>query len=107
MTHKDFDLACQRVEILDPDEVNLIQEAFKTKSSSSSSANVTDEQAQMLTNFRKPRPKYARMPVHLSERSNPKNYPKKMRKYEQSFDEGSQCSVCLYLCCGWYAFICD
>lgn len=41
--------------------------------------NLTDQQAELLEKFRQPRAEYARMPVHLSDRSSPKNYPKKMR----------------------------
>jgi len=41
--------------------------------------NLTDQQAELMEKFRQPRAEYARMPVHLSDRSSPKNYPKKMR----------------------------
>lgn len=101
MTLKEFDLTCQRCDILDPEEVNLIHDAFKGKHS-----NLTTEQSEMLAIFKKPRPKFARMPVHLSDRSNPKNYSKKMRKYEQSFNEDGNNSWLMWLC-GCYAFVCD
>lgn len=104
MTQKEFDQCCQLVDILDPEEITLIREAFKSNKHSSN--NLTDDQAQMLAIFKKARPKYARMPVHLSERSHPRNYSRKMRKHERSLDEDSQCSL-LYWLCGCYAFICD
>lgn len=117
MTAKEFDATLQRIDILDPEEVQLIHAAFKGKGNggvatggtvqlSQSNQCWTSEQKEMLANFRKIRPKYPRMPVHLSDRSNPKNYSRKMRKHEKTFDEESNNS-CLYWFCGCYAFICD
>lgn len=105
MTLKEFNASFQRVDMLDPEEVQLIQAAFKGMPVTAQQS-YTSEQKEMLANFRKIRPKYPRMPVHLSDRSNPKNYSRKMRKHEKTFDEDSNNS-CLYWFCGCYAFICD
>lgn len=108
MTIKEFDATLQRVDILDPEEVSLIQAAFKAKTASTPThqGNYTTEQKEMMKSFRKVRPKFPRMPVHLSDRSSPKNYSRKMRKHEKSFEEETN-SSCLYWFCGCYAFICD
>ena len=52
--------------------------------------NITTEQGQLLDKFRTVRPEFPKMPIHLSDRSNPKNYSKKMRKAEKgtSGEEG-------------------
>lgn len=92
----EFELACKNIRFLDPAEINLIRDAFDGKKS-----NLTDEQSNMLNDFRKPRPKYARMPIYLSPRSNPKNYPRRMRRNDRSESDGTSCFIdCLA------AFIC-
>lgn len=92
----EFELACKNIRFLDPAEVALIREAFDGKKS-----NLTAEQTNMLNNFRKPRPKYTRMPIYLSARSHPKKYPRRMRRNDRTDTDGSSCLIdCLA------AFIC-
>ena len=82
--------ACRvHVELLNLDENQLIEDFFNGKKIS----GVNQEQNLMLENFKKPRPQYARMPIHLSNRSNPKNYPKKMRNAMMN-DEDSEKKCC-------------
>ncbi|XP_053687594.1 BTB/POZ domain-containing protein 6 [Sabethes cyaneus] len=76
MTRKEFENAKDRIELLDPVESKLVEDVLNGKRLSS----LTPEQQSMVANFKKPRPAFAPMPIHLSARSNPKNYPKKMRK---------------------------
>lgn len=104
MSAKEFDLACQRVEILSADEQRMVADWFASGGGKSSALNA--DQTAMMTRFRKERPKFARMPLHLSDRSCPKNYSPKMRKNERKLvDDGT--SSWLYWFCGCYAFICD
>lgn len=49
--------------------------------------DLTTEQYQLLKRFQTPRPEFARMPIHLSDRSNPKNYPKRMRRADKHENE--------------------
>lgn len=82
--------ACRvHVELLNLDENQLIEDFFNGKKIS----GVNQEQNLMLENFKKPRPQYVRMPIHLSNRSNPKNYPKKMRNAMMN-DEDSEKKCC-------------
>ncbi|EDW50730.1 GM14792 [Drosophila sechellia] len=75
MTASEFRRCCERLELLPHTEISLITDALEGKKLK----NLTDQQAELLEKFRQPRAEYARMPVHLSDRSSPKNYPKKMR----------------------------
>ncbi|KAH8366208.1 hypothetical protein KR093_010154, partial [Drosophila rubida] len=75
MTPSEFRRCCDRLELLPPLEISLISDALEGKKLK----NLTDQQTELLEKFRAPRAEYARMPVHLSDRSSPKNYPKKMR----------------------------
>ncbi|EDV41193.2 uncharacterized protein Dana_GF23544 [Drosophila ananassae] len=75
MTPAEFRRCCERIELLPPTEISLISDALEGKKLK----NLTDQQTELLEKFRQPRAEYARMPVHLSDRSSPKNYPKKMR----------------------------
>ncbi|KAH8266045.1 hypothetical protein KR038_001369 [Drosophila bunnanda] len=75
MTAEEFRTCCSRIELLPPAEIKLIGDALEGKKLK----NLTDQQTELLEKFRQPRAEYARMPVHLSDRSSPKNYPKKMR----------------------------
>ncbi|ALC43236.1 CG8398 [Drosophila busckii] len=75
MTAAEFRSCCERLELLPPLETSLITDVLDGKKPK----NLTDQQADLLEKFRTPRAEYARMPVHLSDRSSPKNYPKKMR----------------------------
>lgn len=89
----EFELACKNICYLDPAELSLIREAFNGKKS-----NLTDEQSNMLNDFRKPRSKYARMPICLSARSNRKNYPRAMRRNDRVENEGSSCWLSCIAC---------
>lgn len=101
MTEHQFDTCCQLINLLDDGEISLIRNAFKGKLGT----GITDAQAANIENFKKPRPKFARMPVFLSQRSDPKNYPKKMRDYEKTFDDTVYpWYYCFYGC---FAFVCD
>ncbi|KAH8418236.1 hypothetical protein KR222_006307, partial [Zaprionus bogoriensis] len=75
MSPAEFRRCCERVELLPPLETSLVSDALEGKKLK----NLTDQQTELLEKFRTPRAEYARMPVHLSDRSSPKNYPKKMR----------------------------
>ncbi|KAL7732633.1 hypothetical protein ACLKA6_013563 [Drosophila palustris] len=75
MTASEFRRCCDRIELLPPVETSLISDALEGKKLK----NLTDQQTELLEKFRTTRAEYARMPVHLSDRSSPKNYPKKMR----------------------------
>lgn len=105
MTYDDFKKCRDRVSLLDPAEIQLIDNFFTKKKNS----NNTEEQNVMLENFKKPRPDFAEMPIHLSNRSNPKNYPKKMRRYAQKLaDENknrSCCDACIINCLTVFACI--
>ncbi|XP_068142043.1 uncharacterized protein axed [Drosophila tropicalis] len=75
MSPAEFRRCCERIELLPPLETSLVSDALEGKKLK----NLTDQQTELLDKFRQPRAEYARMPVHLSDRSSPKNYPKKMR----------------------------
>ncbi|XP_073840303.1 BTB/POZ domain-containing protein axundead [Musca autumnalis] len=83
MTSAEFRRACDRVELLNPVETSLVSDAIEGKKLK----NLTPEQSQLLEKFRTNRPEFAKMPIHLSDRSNPKNYPKKMRRAEKGATE--------------------
>ncbi|XP_059216682.1 uncharacterized protein LOC106092869 [Stomoxys calcitrans] len=83
MTASEFRKACDRVELLNPIETSLVGDAIEGKKLK----NLTPEQSQLLEKFRTPRPEFAKMPINLSDRSNPKNYPKKMRRAEKGSSE--------------------
>ncbi|KAG5680521.1 hypothetical protein PVAND_010027 [Polypedilum vanderplanki] len=101
MTYEEFKKCRERINLLDPIEVQLIENFFAKKKSS----NLTEEQMSMLENFKKPRPEFAPMPIHLSNRSNHKNYPKKMRKYAQKQLEDGNGDNCLVNCASVFACI--
>ncbi|XP_001352850.4 uncharacterized protein axed isoform X1 [Drosophila pseudoobscura] len=86
MSASEFRRCCERIELLPPVEISLISDALEGKKL----RNLTDQQAELMEKFRQPRAEYARMPVHLSDRSSPKNYPKKMRRTNEgrSTEEG-------------------
>lgn len=115
MTARDFEKGLERVELLDSGEVEMVRDALNkgaggaaannSKSKKSIQAfnqNLSDEQISLLTKFRTPRPAFARMPIHLSDRSNPKNYPKKMRLNEK--EELGEHSGCADTKCGFIFF---
>jgi hypothetical protein len=100
----EFKKCRDRINLLDPVEIQLIENFFAKKKNS----NLTEEQVTMLQNFKNQRPEYPSMPIHLSERSNHKNYSKKMRKYaiKQSEDKDSNCcDSCILNCASVFAFI--
>lgn len=105
MTYDDFKKCRDRVSLLDPAEIQLIDNFFTKKKNS----NIPEEQDLMLQNFKQPRPDFAEMPIHLSNRSNPKNYSKRMRKYAQKLAEEGQkkscCDNCLLSCISVFACI--
>jgi hypothetical protein len=103
MKYEEFKKCRERVNLLDPIETQLIENYFNKKRNS----NLTEEQVTMIENFKEPRPEYAVMPVYMSERSNPKKYPKKMRKYAQKMSEGERgsCENCLINCASVFACI--
>lgn len=96
MAPRDFEKCMERVELLDSGEAEMVRDALNKgagatagnssknkKSIQAFNQNLSDEQISLLTKFRTPRPAFARMPIPLSDRSNPKNYPKKMRLNEK------------------------
>lgn len=95
----EFELACKNIRFLDPAEITLIREAFDGKKS-----NLTTEQTNMLNNFRKPRPKYTRMPIYLSARSHPKKYSRRMRRNDRDDNDGSSCFL---NCLAAFVCLCD
>uniref|UniRef100_T1H176 BACK domain-containing protein n=1 Tax=Megaselia scalaris TaxID=36166 RepID=T1H176_MEGSC len=111
MTARDFEKCLERVELLDSGEIEMVRDALNKGAGNSSrnkksiqafNQNLSDEQISLLTKFRTPRPAFARMPIHLSDRSNPKNYPKKMRLHEK--EELGEHSGCADTKCGFIFF---
>lgn len=98
MSYDDFKKCHERVNLLDDAESQLIDDFFSKKKNSS----LNEEQNEMLQNFKKQRPEFAEMPIQLSTRSNPKNYPKKMRKYAKKLASGREdrgrCDSCIINC---------
>lgn len=111
MSARDFEKCLERVELLDSGEIEMVRDALNKGAGNSSrnkksiqafNQNLSDEQISLLTKFRTPRPAFARMPIHLSDRSNPKNYPKKMRLHEK--EELGEHSGCADTKCGFIFF---
>lgn len=107
MTYDDFKKCRDRVSLLDEAEIQLIDNFFTKKKNS----NLTEEQNEMLQNFKKPRPEFAEMPIHLSTRSHPKNYSKKMKRYAAKLAAEGQdkgcCDSCILNCISVFACIFD
>lgn len=107
MTYDDFKKCRDRVSLLDPAEIQLIDDFFTKKKNS----NLTEEQNGMVQNFKKPRPEFAEMPIHLSTRSHPKNYPKKMKRYAEKLARGDQekgcCDGCILNCISVFTCLFD
>ncbi|XP_063699527.1 BTB/POZ domain-containing protein 6-B [Culicoides brevitarsis] len=108
MSSSEFQSLKDRVELLDTSEVALVTEAFKNKKQS----NLTPEQTELLNSFKKQRPPFPLLPIQLSERSNAKNYPKKMRRYvadleKENDPQRSCCHRSILNCVGVFAFIFD
>ncbi|XP_062541647.1 uncharacterized protein LOC134209659 [Armigeres subalbatus] len=98
MARKEFESVKDRIELLDSVESRLVGEVLNGRKVTS----LTPEQQTMVANFKRPRPLFAPMPIQLSSRSNPKNYPKKMRKAAED-PEGEKRNCCerLVLNCIW------
>lgn len=90
MTRKEFENAKDRIQLLDATESKLVGDLLNGKKTS----GLSPEQQTMVANFKQPRPAYAPMPIQLSARSNPKNYPKKMRKAAEDAAAGGEKSSC-------------
>ncbi|XP_055383582.1 BTB/POZ domain-containing protein 2 [Condylostylus longicornis] len=103
MSSRDFRKACDRVELLDNVEITLVLDALDGKRSN----NLTQEQLNMLEKFKTPRPPYPKMPIHLSDRSNPRTYPKKMRKYAEKGEKNGCWDTFTLNCLTVVAFIFD
>lgn len=101
MSYDDFKKCRDRVSLLDLAEIQLIDDFFSKKKNS----NLTEEQNSMLLNFKKARPDFAPMPLHLSNRSNPSSYPRKMRKYNEKLANGDKGSNWCVNCCAIMACI--
>ncbi|GAB0098219.1 BTB/POZ domain-containing protein 2 [Sergentomyia squamirostris] len=96
MPTQSFDIVFSRVELLDENEKNLVIDVMKNRKNSS----ITSDQLKMIESFKKYRMKRPSMPVHLSDRTNPKNYSRKMRKHSEG--PNSSCGMdCLsvLVCC--------
>lgn len=98
MSYDEFNKCHERVNLLDEAESQLIDDFYSKKKNPS----LNDEQNEMLQNFKKLRPEYAEMPIYISTRSNPNNYPKRMRKYAKKLASVGQdrgcCDNCIINC---------
>lgn len=105
MTRKEFENVKDRIELLDPAESKLVGDMLNGRKVT----NLTPEQQTMVANFKQQRPPFAGMPIQLSARSNPKNYPKKMRKAaeEAEDDKRSCCDRFILNCISVFACIFD
>lgn len=103
LSSQEFEQIRLRVELLDEEETNLIRGEFKRQNKLS---NLTEAQKERLGKFRESRPSYAEMPIYLSDRSHPKNYPKRMRKYKMTKGKDRCESMCIN-CCFIFACIFD
>ncbi|EAT41641.1 AAEL006723-PA [Aedes aegypti] len=105
MTRKEFENVKDRIELLDPAESKLVGDMLNGRKVT----NLTPEQQTMVANFKQQRPPFAGMPIQLSARSNPKNYPKKMRKAaeEAEGDKRSCCDRFILNCISVFACIFD
>uniref|UniRef100_A0A182N940 BACK domain-containing protein n=1 Tax=Anopheles dirus TaxID=7168 RepID=A0A182N940_9DIPT len=113
MARREFDAARERIELLDPAESQLVGDALGGLSRAAN-ANLTPEQQKLVARFRAPRPDCPLLPVPLSARSHPRNYPKRMRKAaaeaERELRDGPKKSCCnrfLLNCCSVFACIFD
>lgn len=107
MSLNEFESLKDRVELLDTSEIALVTDAFRNKK-----LNLTPEQTELLESFKKPRPPFPLLPIQLSDRSNPKNYPKKMRRYVAELEKENEpkrncCHRTILNCVTAFAFIFD
>uniref|UniRef100_A0A182SUZ3 BACK domain-containing protein n=1 Tax=Anopheles maculatus TaxID=74869 RepID=A0A182SUZ3_9DIPT len=114
MSRRDFEAARERIELLDAAELQLVGDILIAGGGMRrSTANLTPEQQSLVARFRAPRPEYPLLPVQLSARSHPRNYPKKMRKAAAEAErerEGPSKGCCnrfLLNCCSVFACIFD
>lgn len=105
MTRKEFEGAKDRIELLDPAEYKLVEDMLNGRKVT----NLTPEQQSMVAIFEEQRPPFAPMPIHLSTRSCPKNYPRKMRKAAEEADgeKPNCCERLLLTCVSLFACIFD
>lgn len=113
MSRREFEAARERLELLDPAELQLVGDALGGLSRTAN-ANLSPEQQALVARFRAPRPDFPLLPVHLSARSHSRNYPKRMRKAaaeaEREQREGPKKNCCdrfLLNCCSVFACIFD
>uniref|UniRef100_A0A182KD85 BACK domain-containing protein n=1 Tax=Anopheles christyi TaxID=43041 RepID=A0A182KD85_9DIPT len=112
MTRREFEAARERVELLDPAETQLVGDIL-TGGMRRSASNLTPEQQALVARFRAPRPDFPLLPVQLSARSHPSNYPKKMRKAAEEAERARNgpkkgcCNRVLLNCCSVFACIFD
>uniref|UniRef100_A0A6E8VLX8 BACK domain-containing protein n=1 Tax=Anopheles coluzzii TaxID=1518534 RepID=A0A6E8VLX8_ANOCL len=112
MTRREFDAARERIELLDPAESQLVGDIL-TSGMRRSASNLTPEQQALVARFRAPRPDFPLLPVPLSARSQPRNYPKKMRKAAEEAERARDgpkkgcCNRLLLNCCSVFACIFD
>lgn len=97
MPTKSFDIVFSRVELLDENEKNLVIDVIKNRRNSS----ITSDQLKMIDSFKRNRTKRPFMPIHLSDRTDPKNYSRKMRRNTEGTTNRSYAMDCLsvLLCC--------
>lgn len=108
MSFNEFQSLKDRVELLDASEVALVTDVFKNKKQ----IVFTPEQSELLGSLRKKRPPFPLLPIELSERSNAKNYPKKMRRYVAELEKENEpkrncCHRSILNCVTAFAFIFD
>lgn len=108
MSFNEFKTLRDQAELLDSAEQALVNDAFKSKKQPS----LTPEQQQLLDSFKRPRPPFPLLPIQLSDRSNPKNYPKKMRRYVAELEKENEpkrncCHKAVLTCVTAFAYIFD
>lgn len=108
MSFNEFKTLRDQAELLDTAEQALVNDAFKNKKQ----PLLTPEQEKLLESFRRLRPPFPLLPIQLSERSNPKNYPKKMRRYVADLEKENQpkrncCHKTILNCVTAFAYIFD
>lgn len=90
MPSKLFPVVCERIELLDDNEKNLVEMLLKGKKCS----NLTTEQISMLEQFKKSRPQKGKAkPIYLSDRS----HPNKSRRRGKDYYEKRSCADCFYI----------
>uniref|UniRef100_A0A336KLY4 CSON005378 protein n=1 Tax=Culicoides sonorensis TaxID=179676 RepID=A0A336KLY4_CULSO len=109
MSLSEFQSLKDRVELLDATEIALVTDVFKNNKKG---LNLTPEQTELIENFKKSRPPFPLLPIQLSERSNAKNYPKKMRRYVAELEKENEpkrncCHRTILNCVTAFAFIFD